>query len=450
MVKDRRFTQDKFFLHMPLVLNFNTSNMTAKAFNQEVNETIKKAETVNVIGIDRGEKNLLYISVINEKGEILEQKSLNNITSHDSKNGVVKTPYHTLLDQKQRNRQKARSEWKTIDDIKNLKEGYLGHVIGEVVRLMVKYNAVLAIENLDSGFKKGRLKFEKQVYQKFENALINKLNYLVLNDKADNEIGGARKAYQLTTPASDMKYVQNQAGFMFYVSAWNTTRIDPTTGFVDLLRPRYENMNAARNFINKFDAIRYNFEQGYFEFEFNYGSFDETPDLPENQWVVCSHGSLRYVYDNKANDGMGALVAVNINKMLLELFKGAGINLSKDDLIEDICKVNKKEFFETLMYCLKVLLMIRYSNPTSDEDFVLSPVKNAVGVFFDSREAKAGQPCDGDANDAFNIAMKGLWAVKQIKQATEADKIKISPNKQEWLAFSQSMSETVANLGLTV
>lgn len=35
------------------------------------------------------------------------------------------------------------------------------------------------MEDLNYGFKRGRFKVERQVYQKFENMLINKLNYLV-------------------------------------------------------------------------------------------------------------------------------------------------------------------------------------------------------------------------------------------------------------------------------
>ena len=54
------------------------------------------------------------------------------------------------------------------------------------------------MEDLSYGFKKGRFKVERQVYQKFETMLINKLNYLVFKDISITENGGLLKGYQLT------------------------------------------------------------------------------------------------------------------------------------------------------------------------------------------------------------------------------------------------------------
>ena len=45
--------------------------------------------------------------------------------------------------------------------------------------MVIDYNAIIVMEDLNKGFKRGRFKVERQVYQKFENMLISKLNYLV-------------------------------------------------------------------------------------------------------------------------------------------------------------------------------------------------------------------------------------------------------------------------------
>ena len=58
--------------------------------------------------------------------------------------------------------------------------------------MVIKYNAIIAMEDLGYGFKKGRFKVERQVYQKFETMLINKLNYLVFKDISITENGGLR------------------------------------------------------------------------------------------------------------------------------------------------------------------------------------------------------------------------------------------------------------------
>ena len=45
--------------------------------------------------------------------------------------------------------------------------------------MMVEHNAIVVMEDLNFGFKRGRFKVEKQVYQKLEKMLIDKFNYLV-------------------------------------------------------------------------------------------------------------------------------------------------------------------------------------------------------------------------------------------------------------------------------
>lgn len=55
--------------------------------------------------------------------------------------------------------------------------------------MVVKYNAIIAMEDLNYGFKRGRFKVERQVYQKFETMLISKLNYLADKSQAVDEPG---------------------------------------------------------------------------------------------------------------------------------------------------------------------------------------------------------------------------------------------------------------------
>ena len=122
---------------------------------------------------------------------------------------------------------------------------------------MVKYHAIVVLEDLNMGFMRGRQKVEKQVYQKFEKMLIDKLNYLV-DKKADASVsGGLLNAYQLTSKFDSFQKLGKQSGFLFYIPAWNTSKIDPVTGFVNLLDARYQNVEKAKAFFSKFDAIRY-------------------------------------------------------------------------------------------------------------------------------------------------------------------------------------------------
>ena len=51
---------------------------------------------------------------------------------------------------------KARQSWQTIETIKELKEGYLSQVIHKITQLMVKYHAIVVLEDLNMGFMRGR------------------------------------------------------------------------------------------------------------------------------------------------------------------------------------------------------------------------------------------------------------------------------------------------------
>ncbi|MFB2578377.1 type V CRISPR-associated protein Cas12a/Cpf1 [Acinetobacter sp. c2-A9] len=441
VIKNKRYTEDKFLLHVPITLNFGVKN--TESFNTKVNQVLQTAQKTCVIGIDRGERHLLYLTVIDQDGKLLQQTSLNHIENQGYNGQLLRVPYHTLLNNKEKKRANARVHWGEIENIKELKTGYLSQVVHKIAMLMVQYAEqgyapIIALEDLNFGFKRGRFKVEKQVYQKFENALIKKLNFLVLKDKATTELGGLRHALQLTNKFKDVKSIGKQTGFIFYVPAWNTSKIDPATGFVDLLKPKYENIEQAQAFIKGFDSIRFNTEKDYFEFAIDYAKFSDKIGI-RTQWLICSHGEHRYVYDKSANKGKGATVAIHVNQCLKTLFEELGIVYQQgQDLRQAIATHREKALLSKLIYLLRILLALRYSNASSEEDFILSPVANAQGQFFDSRIASDSQPKDADANGAYHIALKGLWVVRQIQHSEDLDKVNLILSNQQWLQYAQN------------
>ena len=145
LIKDRRYTVDKFEFHVPITLNFKARGK--ENINTEVREYIKRSKNLYVIGVDRGERNLLYVSVVDADGSIVEQYSLNDIVN-EYKGVQYRTDYHALLDTKEKNRDKARKEWTEIQNIKELKEGYISQVVHKICELMMKYEAIIALEDL--------------------------------------------------------------------------------------------------------------------------------------------------------------------------------------------------------------------------------------------------------------------------------------------------------------
>jgi CRISPR-associated protein Cpf1 len=445
IVKDRRYTLDKFQFHVPITLNFKSKGTLN--INPTVNAFLKDNPDVNIIGIDRGERHLLYYTLINHKGEIIKQDTLNVIA-----NEKQKVNYHDLLNRKEGDRAEARKEWGVIETIKELKEGYLSQVVHKLTDLMIENNAIIIMEDLNFGFKRGRQKVEKQVYQKFEKMLIDKLNYLVDKNKNTGEAGGLLNAFQLANRFESFQKVGKQNGLIFYVPAWNTSKIDPGTGFVDLLKPKYENITKTKEFIEKFDSIRFTGGKNYFEFSFDYKNFTEKAEGSKTKWIVCTTNEDRYVWNKTLNNNKGGQERYDATERLKALFDANQLEYKNGiDLKPQILKLDSADFFRGLMKALSVTLAIRYNNGEKGErelDYILSPVADSNGCFFDSRKADGSMPQNADANGAYNTALKGLLLLERLrehgveafeksKKVDKDGKSQWLPNK-EWLQFKQA------------
>lgn len=441
IIKDRRYTQDQFEIHVPITINYRAKS--TGNFNKKLNAILAKRDDVCVVGIDRGERNLLYAVVVDPKGNILEQISLNTIVS-EYRTQQISVDYHSLLDDKEHQRDSARKSWSTIENIKDLKEGYMSQVVHVIAQLIIKYNAVVAIEDLNFGFMRGRQKVEKQVYQKFEKMLIDKLNYLVLDKSREQSdslaCGGSLNALQLTDKFESFKKIGRQTGIIYYVPAWMTSKIDPTTGFTNLFYLKYESVDKTKDFFSKFDKISYSAEAGYFKFEFDYSNFTYRADGTKTKWVACSVGERIEKFRNPKINNMWDEKTVSVTKEFEDLFEEYGIDFKDGhNLTGDIEKQASKDFFIRLCHCFKLMLQIRNSSIDGSIDYLQSCVMNDQGAFFKTTTANKSLPVDADANGAYNIARKGLWILQQIQNAgTNNGKIRMAISNKEWLEYAQN------------
>lgn len=444
IISNKRFAFDKFQFHVPITMNFKANG--TGTINQDVLTFLKNNPDVNIIGIDRGERHLLYVTMIDRQRRILEngQFSLNEIINAH-KGVTYKKDYHALLDQKETQRNEARRSWGLIENIKELKDGYLSQVVHQVALLMVKHNAVLIMEDLNTGFKRGRQKVEKQVYQKFEKMLIDKLNYLVFKYQQNDLGGGLYSALQLTNKFEGFKQMGKQCGFIFYVPAALTSKIDPLTGYVNFLQPKYESVDKSKEFFSRFNKIVFNPEKQWFEFTFDYSNFTTKAEGSRTEWTVCTTPDTRYVWNPKKQNvnGKGGYDAIDVTQKLELLMNSAGIHYNKgENLITEIVLQSNASFYKELMYLLGVTLNLRHNNGEKgalEEDFILSPVATKEGRFFNSKIATEQEPCNADANGAYHIALKGLWILKQIDETDNLSKnVKLAVSNKEWLQFVQN------------
>lgn len=434
IIKDKRFTMDKFQFHVPITINFKATGNGS--INPMVNEYIHDHDDLHFIGIDRGERHLLYVTVIDSKGRIKEQFSLNEIVNEYNGN-TYKTNYRGLLDKREEERQRERQSWNTIEGIKELKQGYLSQVIHKIVTLMVKYKAVVVLEDLNMGFKRGRQKVESSVYQQFEKALIDKLNLLIDKKTDVDQPGGLLHAYQLTNKFTSFRDMGLQNGFLFYVRAWNTSKIDPVTGFVDLLHPKYESVDKARAFFSKFKSIRYHQEKGWYEFSLDYNAFTSKAEGTRTNWTLCTHGTRIETFRNPEKNSSWDSREINLTEAFNALFEAYNIN-RQGNLKEAIAEQSERGFFERLIHLTALTLQMRNSITGTEVDYMVSPVADEKCNFYDSRSCGDELPKNADANGAYNIARKGLWIAQQIQATPVDEKVNWSISDKEWLRFAQS------------
>lgn len=422
IVKDKRYSQDKFHLHVPITIN----SMYKENLYERINDVITKNK-MNVIGIDRGEKNLLYVTVLDYEGNILEQKSLNIINGFD---------YHKKLDDEEKRRDSARKSWNSIGKIKDLKEGYISMAVHEITKLVVKYKAIIVMENLNSNFKRGRLKFEKQVYQKFEKQLTEKLNYLAFKDRGIIEEGGILNGYQFTL---DFNEHMTRNGIILYVNPSYTSKIDPTTGFVNIFRKnRNIDTNSKKEFLEKMEYIKYSKKRDMFVYKFDYLKYIENfnnkfvtkVDLYKTEWEVYTNGARIFYVDKKEK-------RKELTKTLKKLLEDNKIEYQDGKDIKDIILLSDKltkEFYDVF----RLAIEMRNSINIKDIDYIISPILNNNDEFFDTRNSKGELPINSDANGAYNIARKGQYILnKYYGENPKGLKIKVLLTNREWFEYTQ-------------
>ena len=311
---------------------------------------------------------------------------------------------------------------------------------------MMKYEAIIALEDLNGGFKNSRKKVEKQVYQKFEKMLIEKLNYLV-DKKADvNEPSGLLHALQLTSKFEGFNKLFGQSGFVFYVPAWNTSNIDPCTGFTNLFFSkdlRYASVENSLEFWKKFDSVAYDDTKDIFSFTFDYNNFNQRAEeikiKSKSKWTVYSYGDRLETFRNADLNQQYDSREVKLTEAFKELFKKYEIPHENCEIKENILNCKERDFHDKLLHLFKLTLQLRNSKTGTMIDYMTSPVMDIDGNFFDSRTASSSLPQDADANGAYNIARKGLWLIEKLKNTKDADlpKAKLAIKNAEWLAYAQ-------------
>lgn len=428
LIKDRKYTEDVFMLHLPVTMN-NGDSLKGTSVNEAVREIVKHDRSMNVLAIDRGERNLLHAVVVDAKGNILEQTPLNVFHNFD---------YRRALIRRNAARKESQRSWSKTEAVKDLKQGYLNEALYAVTELVRKYGCAVALEKLDCGFKNSRQKFDNNVYSRFETALENKFKYLVDKTAAPDEPWGAKEALQLVPQNTQTKGEQTpvQQGLIFYVDPWYTSRIDPTTGFANFRTFRYKNLKQAEAEMKSLEAFEYDRDRGMYRIRLDAGR----PGQPATSRIadVWTNG-IRIEATRDRTSGRNIRRNVDLTEEMTRILADAGIGRD-DDIAKEVTSRNSPDLYRELFRVLNLTLQMRNSNYETEEDWFLSCVMNDRGEFFDTRKSDGSLPDCGDANDAYGIARKGLMTLDKIRGTLKGESLGdglLRIGNAEWLEHVQ-------------
>lgn len=423
IISKKRFANDKYLLHLSITLNYKSPESKITKFNERVNTLLQENQEINIIGIDRGEKHLVYSCVIDTESNIIKCQH------HDV---IHNTDYVQKLDEIADKRTSQRKNWQQQSNIKNLKDGYISHVVHQLTELTIKDksaainpHAYIVFEDLNSEMKRSRERVEKQTYQKIETALAKKFNYIVDKRSRNNELASVSKALQLTPPLNNYDDIKNnkQFGVMLYTRANYTSITDPATGWRQTIYIKNGNDKSIKEQILKeFTDFGFDGKDYYFEYKEKHTG---------KVWRLYSGkgGAPIPRYRNSNNGNIWAPEPVNVVVILKHIFANFNNSISFKKQIDNGIELQKtvernETGWQSLRYVIGLIQQIRNTGKEiENQNFLHSPVRTADGRHFDTREAAnngtLSQIVDADANGAYNIARKGLIMNEHIKYCLE-------------------------------
>ena len=424
-------------MHLSINLNYKAEDKDA---DEKISNAIKEIDKINFIGIDRGEKHLIYSCTIDQDENIL------SCLHYDEING---TNYVNKLEEKAELKMNQRKNWKQQEGIKNLKDGYISHVVHHLTQCAIRDNqgdiaphAYIVLEDLNTEMKRGRQKVEKQVYQKLETALAKKLNFVVDKNVNNGDIASVSRALQLTPKLNNYGDIENrkQFGIMLYTRANYTSITDPATGWRQTIYIKDgKDDEIMKQILEKFSD--FGFDGTDFFFEYTEAHVGKTWRLYSGKNGISLP---RFRNNLKKQEDFNVWVPepVDIVSILNQLFAKFNKEESFKLQIENgatLTKIEgeKKTAWQTLRYAIGLIQQIRNSGKDiADDNFLYSPVRNKLGIHFDTRNSSNNGPLcsivDADANGAYNIARKGIIMDAHIKFCEDRSDLDLFVSDKEW------------------
>lgn len=433
LYKDRRYHEDQFFFHVPVTFNYNATSSESEVNARALQ--ILKNRKVNILAVNRGERNLLYVSVVDPEGKILFQESLNKIKDGSGYN----VDYFSKLSDRENVRDSERKSWKSVSDIKNLKEGYLSAAINYICKLMIDYDAILCLEDLTFDFKQKRMCIERSVYQKFETMLLKKLSFLVDKKVESCLLSLDNGAAQLSYSVDQYSSLKGLCGLVLFINPALISKTDPETGFTNpFYLNNYTTIDSKKKFFQSFDSIVYKNDCFYFDFDTK--NFDSLAvKSKKTRWTVTSQGE-RSCFVNK--DGKQKfetvyptlMISKTLESVLIDYKDGCNIVEKLASLPNGYSHSSISQAINELFAAFSLIMKMRNYDADKNEEYFISPA-DENGKSFDSRKYgdKSSHPCCPDSVDSYNLAKKAAIVISRIKELDDSAKLNTFVSNEEFL-----------------
>lgn len=400
----RRYTTDHYELQLSVIINATagSSAVTPRAdldmrFRQWMQENPRRP----ILGINRGENNLIYATLVDADGKIIEQRGLNVLAGFN---------YHSQIGDRERDMKELQRKWLDSGKIRELKEGYLSVALAEVVSMAFENEAVIAMEDLDVPFIRDRGDLGS-VYRKFKTMLLNKLRWYIPDKTRPWE------AWQLTCGAVPGDHMTRN-GIVMFVNPWACSATDPFTGFRNAL-PFFEagrSADSKRGFLGSFTEVKRlpgsDYEISYDERKFG------VPVLGQAEWTVTTAGTR--IITQTSDNGVRSAISVKPSEMMDAALDG----IVKDGNLVDALMTLKGEKLDKAFDAIRLTMQMRNCDIGANVDRFQSPVKGGL----DTTLGKRGAPATCDSVTAYNIALKARWMLVNGKSVI---------GKDEWLGIQR-------------
>lgn len=262
ILKDRRYTKDRYTLNMTYVLYRD-----AGAFSH-----VLQYNGENKAVVVRGPNHLLYMTVFDREGNTLIEESLDKILGTD---------YRKLLKSLKKQAKDAQRNWLAPVSISRIQEAYVVAASSRIINVAMAHEAVIVTEKTTRSLRKNRDFLEGQVMGALGNALCKRAACYSSKNTPDGQPGSQSVPLQLADP--DYQTARN--GILSFVNA-AYTNMCPFTGFVQLFdRSAYSTAAKKRAFFQSFEYIGYEESSGSMKFSFDYQKFALSTTESSNPWM---------------------------------------------------------------------------------------------------------------------------------------------------------------------